>query len=448
MKSLKLQLLTSVLSVFMLALILLLIASYNETSHEIEEVFDAELAQTARMISQLTLANIDSKGLDIKIHPATHTGHKYEKHVSYQVWYENALLLRSDSAPDTPLANTSGYSDVSINGLKWRVFALYPESSAYRIYTAEDNKARDELAWEIVIESLEVYLWSLPILAILVFITISRGLASLERLSEDVRAQDIRQLKSLHKDNVPKEVAPLINAINELLNRLESAMQRERRFTSDASHELRTPLSGIKLHAQLAMKADSDHEREHALQQIITAVDQSSRLAEQLLILNRIEPEANREASASIGLRQLCQKIVAEITNSMDFNTAVINVAEHENNGVILIDSNENLLRIIIRNLLDNAVRYADTDAVVQINISSHATGVEITIEDNGPGVPAAQICNLTERFYRAASQDIPGCGLGLAIVAEAVERLQGTLTLENKSGAEMGFRAIVKLPT
>ncbi len=194
MKSLKLQLLTSVLSVFMLALTLLLIVSYNETRHEIEEVFDAELAQTARMISQLTLANIDSKGLEIKVRPTIHAGHKYEKHVSYQVWYQNALVLRSDSAPDTSLANTSGYSDVSIGDLKWRVFALYPESSAYRIYTAEDNKARDELAWEIIIESLEVYFWSLPALAILIFITISRGLASLEVLSEDVRKQNINQL--------------------------------------------------------------------------------------------------------------------------------------------------------------------------------------------------------------------------------------------------------------
>jgi len=447
-KSLKLQLLGRVLSVFMLALILLLIVSYNETGHEIEEVFDAELAQTARMISQLTLANIDSKGLEIKISPATHAGHKYEKHVSYQVWHEDTLLLRSDSAPQTPLANTPGYSDVGIDGRKWRVFALYPESSAYRIYTAEDNKARDELAWEIVIESLEVYFWSLPVLAILIFITINKGLASLERLSEDVRKQDINQLKPLHKDKIPKEVAPLVNAINELLGRLESAIQRERRFTSDASHELKTPLSGMKLHAQLAMKAGSDLERQHALQQIIAAVDQSSKLAEQLLTLSRMQPRAEHTEITTIDLRQLCQQIIAEVSHSAAIENKSILLSGSHDKDKVLIDANENMLRSIIRNLVDNAVRYSGDDASVTVDISRKAADIVISVEDNGPGVPAGQLNKLTERFYRAAGQNIPGCGLGLAIVAEAVARMGGELTLENKRGNECGFRATVKFPT
>jgi len=447
MKSLKIQLLTYVLSVFTLALILLFIVSYNETVHEIEEVFDAELAQTARMISQLTLANIDSKGLDLTTGSLGQGAeHKYEKHVSYQVWYKNALVLRSDSAPDQPLSTGSGYSNININGKQWRVFALYPESSPYRIYTAEDNRARDELAWEIVIESLEVYFWSLPALAILIFMTVNRGLRSLDRLSGEMREQNINQLEPLNRDQVPREVLPLVNAINELLARLESAMQRERRFTSDASHELRTPLSGIKLHAQLAMKATSDSEREHSLQQIISAVDQSSRLAEQLLTLSRIEPGGPDISAPSVNVSTICQRVIDEITGTPNGKGANINLHQPAEEP-IEIEADEGLLHNIFRNLIDNAVRYSGEDARVDIEITKTDGYVEINIQDNGPGVPASQINNLTERFYRIAGQEIPGCGLGLAIVSEAVNRLNGNLRMQNRTDHGEGFKVIVQLP-
>ena len=150
MKSIRIKLLISVLGVFITALSVLTVLTYHETSHEIEEVFDAELVQTARMISQLALANIDSKGLDVTVLESDqHREHKYEKHISYQVWYRNTLVLRSASAPlDRAMASTAGYSDTNIGDKLWRVFALYPESSAYRIYTAEDHIAREELTWE------------------------------------------------------------------------------------------------------------------------------------------------------------------------------------------------------------------------------------------------------------------------------------------------------------
>ena len=231
MKSLRLQLLIRILGVIVAALTILTFFSYYETSHEIEEVFDAELAQTARMISQMTLANIDSKGEDghIELPPEPlNSGHKYEKHISYQIWYRNALVLHSDSAPNEPIATAPGYHDIELGGRNWRVFGLHPKGTNYRIYTAEDKVARDELSVEMLVESLSIFFWSLPVLGILIYLTISRGLVSLERLSSEVRARDINQLQPLDQTHVPHEVLPLIDALNALLARLDAAMSRER----------------------------------------------------------------------------------------------------------------------------------------------------------------------------------------------------------------------------
>jgi two-component system sensor histidine kinase QseC len=446
-KSIRIKLLISVLGVFVTALSILTLLTYHETSHEIEEVFDAELVQTARMINQLALANIDSKGEDIAIPESDqHQGHKYEKHISYQVWFHNTLVLRSESAPlDRAMATTAGYSDNSINDKLWRVFALYPESSPYRIYTAEDHSARDELTWEIVIESLGVYFWSLPILGIIFYFILSNGLTSLKRISEDVSLRDVNRLKPLNKDEVPSEILPLVTALNELLAKLDIAILKERRFTSDASHELRTPLSGIKLHAQLALQASNSEDRDHALQQIISAVDNSTHLVEQMLTLTRLDPANPDLPVDTIELQTLCDTLIDEMQKAVQANHQ--RIIRDFQPADIQIDSNRDLLYTLLRNLLENAIQHAGDSAEIIVGVHSDNDTITVTVEDNGPGIPETQQELVTQRFYRLADQEVAGCGLGLSIATEAATRLGAELQLSNRADNKRGLLATVKLP-
>jgi two-component system sensor histidine kinase QseC len=435
------------LSVFVIALLLLTLLIYKGASHEIEEIFDAELAQTARMISHLALSNIDSNGMEVTARKSIqHQGHRYEKHISYQVWYRNSLVLRSESAPaDQVMSSVPGFSDVDISGRKWRVFTLYPEDSDYRIYTGEDHKARDELTWEIVVESLEIFFWSIPILGILIYFTLSKGLITLKGLSEDVRLRDVNRLRPINSDDMPSEVLPLVNALNELLARLDKSIVKERRFTSDASHELRTPLSGIRLHAQLAIQSQDEAERNHALLQIIKAIDKSTYLIEQMLTLSRLDAVDFSLICEPVNLAQVCNELIEEMHNAITEREVKVFVEAGLESANI--DSNYSLLRTVMRNLLDNAIRHTGRNTEIRLGCVKTNEFVKVFIEDNGPGIPDDQLEKVTQRFYRLSGQDVNGCGLGLSIVLEATSRLDGELHLSNRTDKANGLRAEIVLP-
>jgi len=440
-RSIRARLLVSVIGAFIVFVVLVTVISYRETAHEVEEVFDAELAQTARMISQLVLANLDSRGVEIEVEKsAGDLGHKYEKHISYQVWLGNALMLRSISAPVVPLARAPGYSDILLEGKRWRVFALYPKGTSYGIFTAEDYKAREELLLEIVVGSLGLFFWSIPVLTILVYLLISHGLSSLVRLSRDVSLRDVNSLRPLDKRKVPDEVLPIVTALNSLLGRLDAAILRERRFTSDASHELRTPLSGIRLHAQMAMMASTQADREHSLKQIIKAVDRSTHLVEQLLTLYRLQPGGEPIRRTEIDVVKLCRDVVSELEPMARKSGALLSLKAESDEMVMY--SNREMLHAIIRNLVDNAMRHTGDAENVELVISHGNGETSIRVSDDGPGIPEELLHQVTQRFYRISGQEVDGCGLGLAIVSEAANAIGCRFELGNRADGRTGLVA------
>lgn len=447
MKSIRVRLLVSILGVYTVAFTLVGIIAYRETSHEIEEVFDAELAQIARMINQLALANIDSNGAEISIPETDRSrGHKYEKHISYQVWFHDVLVLRSHSAPTSaPLATASGYSDTEVDGNRWRVFALIMEDSPYRIFTAEDYKARNELTLEIVTESLGIYLLAMLILGVVFYFILSKGLSSLSVLSADVASRGVNQLKPLDREQVPVEVLPLVNALNELLARLDAAILKERRFTSDASHEIRTPLSSARLHAQLALQSNNEADRQHALQQVVKSIDKSSYLVEQMLELARLEPDHVRLSSESVDLKTLYDEVVRDLDDLVESHAATVNI--QISNSCTHINSDRALLYELIRNLLDNAIRHNAPGTTVELVTSRSSGQIELVVQDNGRGIPDAELERVTERFYRISGQEVDGCGLGLAIAQEAAGQLGGELILGHREDQQNGLLARIVFP-
>jgi len=444
-RSLRRQVLTRVLGTFLLALIMVLAVSYHRAQHEIEEIFDAELAQTAKLIGKLILANLDSKGGEVVAEQVLlkRNLHKYEKNISYQVWLGDELVLRSASAPVVPLASGSGYQNVHVDGVEWRVLGVYPEGTDYGIYAAENNVARDELAWEYTIESWGILLWAIPLFALVIFFTVDRGLRPLESLSEEVRRRDIDKLEPVDNRDVPRELLPLVDALNEMLSRLDEAIQREKQFTSDASHELRTPLAAIRLHAQLALKAGDMDGIKASLEKVMSSVDRGTYLVEQLLMLARLSPDSAEFPAADVDLHSLCGAVSDELAVAAREKGIIV---EHLLPGKTVepILVNEQLLFTILRNLLDNAIRYSPEKGRVTCEITQTPAETVISIADEGPGIPPEQLEAVTRRFVRLAGQEVPGCGLGLAIVSQAAKCIGVEVVLENRGNARSGLVARV----
>ena len=444
--SLRRQVLARVLGTFLLALLVVLAVSYHRAQHEIEEVFDAELAQTAKLIGKLILANLDSKGDEGVVAEQIllkRNLHKYEKNISYQVWLGDELVLRSASAPVKPLATGSGYQNVRVDGAEWRVLGVYPEGTDYSIYTAENNVARDELAWEYTIESWGILLWAIPLFALVIFFTVDRGLRPLERLSEEVRRRDIDKLEPVDNRDVPRELLPLVDALNEMLSRLDEAIQREKQFTSDASHELRTPLAAIRLHAQLALKAGDMDGMKASLEKVMSSVDRSTHLVEQLLMLARLSPDSGAFPVSEVDLGRLCDAVNEEVTVLAEEKGVTMERLLH---GEVLqpVLVNEQLMFTILRNLLDNAIRYSPENGRVTCEVIQTPAETVISIADEGPGIPPDQLESVTRRFVRLAGQEVQGCGLGLAIVSQAAKCMGVEVVLENREDARSGLVARV----
>ncbi len=448
MRSIRKQVLAWVMGFLALTLLVMLSISYLKALHEIEEIFDAELAQTARLIGQLAMADAQGNSLSstISVPLDESNKYKYEKFISYQVWHGDKLLLKSSYAPEEALSTVAGFRDVRYGDQRWRVFGLHIADSGYRVYTSEDTVAREELSWYFAVQSLGVMFWAFPLFALIVAVTVDRGLRPLRRLSAEVGNRDVHQLSPVVGSHVPKELLPLVNALNALLARLDAAISRERRFAADASHELRTPLSAIRLHSQLAMRASSVEESRQSLEKLIHAVDQSTYMIEQLLALARLSPESGAVPLEEVDLADLCQTLVEHLSETAAEKDMDI-VREYATADLARVNSNRQLLHTILRNLLDNAIRYSPPGSKIQCNIIQDGVDTIISIQDNGPGIPEDQLEQVKERFTRLAGQDIQGCGLGLSIVSQAVECIGARLILKNRADGQSGLIASVVLP-
>ena len=448
MQSIRRQVLVWVMGFLVLALLIMMVISYQRALHEIEEIFDAELAQTAKLVSKLALADIDSKGTVFTVGAGQDKSikHKYEKYISYQVWHGNSLMLKSARAPDQALGSKSGFQDVTIDKQQWRVFGLYPKGSSYRIFTAEEEVGRKELSWYFAVESLGVMFWAIPLFALIIALTVDRGLRPLKRLSEQVGDRDINQLRPVVGNHTPRELKPLVNALNGLLERLNAAISRERRFTADASHELRTPLSAIRLHSQLAMRADNLEESRQSLEKVLQAVDQSTHIVEQLLDLARLSPEFGQVDLEDVDLTDICRKVLEQLAAAAGKKHIHI-TADYLADGLVAVNSNPHLLHIIFRNLLDNAISYSPADSRIHCYLVRNDGEITVSIQDNGPGIPSDRLEQVKERFTRLAGQDVEGCGLGLSIVSQAAQCIGARLVLENRKDGP-GLTASIILPS
>lgn len=285
-----------------------------------------------------------------------------------------------------------------------------------------------ELAEHLIETLLAPLLFGLPLLAAWIWFATRRGLAPLDAVAAEVGSRAPERLEPLALTAAPREIRPLLDALNDLFARVERTLDGERRFTADAAHELRTPLAALAAQAQVALRARDAAERDHALAQILAGSQRAGRLVEQLLTLARLEPAAGLTGDA-VDLAVLASEAcVSHGATALEKDVAL----ELEAPAHCPLRGNADMLRILLRNLVDNAVRYTPRGGQIRVVVGERAGKPVLEVGDSGPGIPAAERANVLRRFHRLAGQEIEGSGLGLSIVARIAELHGARLELDD----------------
>lgn len=412
--------------------------AYRDSRREIGEMMDAQLVQSAEILLTQAGHELDEMPVD-----EVATGHKYERKIAFQIWDRRGrLLLHSRSAPDVPLhPRGSGFADVSLDNHPWRVFALSDAERRIDVHVGERRELRDELAADAAWHLIHPLLFALPALTLLIWLAVGRGLRPLDVTAREVAARAPDDLAPLPTQDAPREVRPLLDALNGLFARVRGTMDRERRFTADAAHELRTPLAGIKTQAQVARGAAEHEPRAHALDQVVAGADRATHLVAQLLTLARLDPGEGLPASGAVDLSILAAAVLAELAPLAAPKHIDIELDAPE---PCVIEGDATMLAVLLRNLGDNALRYTPAGGSLRVAVSRAAEAICLEVVDNGPGVPAAQREQVLERFYRIAGSGESGSGLGLSIVLRIVELHGARLELlDAETGSGLRVRVV-----
>lgn len=413
--SLKQRLLALALSAIVLVWLGAAAITYHDAREELDEVLDGHLAQAAALL--LVQTSHDLGELETEHAPLLH---KYSRRVAFQIWDQGQRLrLHSANAPQQPLANRdSGFSDTTLEGKRWRVFSSRDESGKYLIHVAERTEMRDELARDVAGNLLQPLLFSLPLLALLLWLAVARGLQPLTSLTRQIEQREPDNLAALDATSAPREVQPLIERLNRLFARIAASLQKERRFTADAAHELRTPVAAIRAQAQVARAATSQEERTHALDNAIRGCDRAAHLIDQLLTLARMDA-LDSSAITSCQLRSIAAETIALLAPAALEKGIKLELPTEE---VATVRGNPELLHVLLRNLIDNSIRYSPAGTSVQVHITSTAEAITLSVSDNGPGIPDEERSKVMQRFYRPLGTQASGSGLGLSIVQRIAE--------------------------
>lgn len=428
--SIRKRLLIWLLSGLVLAGLAASIATYRKTLEEVDEMLDYELRQIAysmehssRFMNASQENNSDSS--------------REDNDFVVEVWNaDGTLRYSSQPAFRLPLAHVRGFSDLRTANGRWRIFTI--ASGNRIIQAAQPQEARRETAAEMALRMMLPLAALVPALAMLAWIAVRRSLSPLSRITAEVERRDAGTMDALEVDAVPAEIQPLIASLNRLLGRLDESMSVQRRFVADAAHELRTPLTALSLQAQLVEQARDAGERREAIGDLRQGIVRASHLVSQLLILARQEPDAPRSV-AMVDLAALARGTVGDFAVLANAGGIDLGV---DAQGQIFIPGSEDALRILIGNLVDNAIRYTPGGGKVDVAVRREEEGVALTVADNGPGIPPEVGERIFERFYRLAGQDIPGSGLGLAIVQQ-IARQHGTRAVLDDSESGAVFKVV-----
>jgi len=363
-----------------------------------------------------------------------------------QMWSpDGAQMFHSVSRARLPQRAVLGFSNVRANSTTYRVFSI--QTSNQTVQVAQDLAVRRNMAGNLALRTLGPIAVMMPILMLVVWWVVSGSLQPVARVRSQVASRQADDLSPVSDTGLPDEVRPLVQELNLLFGRVRTAFEAQQNFVADAAHELRTPLAALRLQAQSLDRADTPEARQVAVSRLTAGIDRATRLVEQLLILARQEATAAEGTSAKtrpVDLADLARRTAADLAAVAAAKGVDLGLQQADPASV---DGQPDALQILLRNLVDNAVKYTPGGGTVDISVLSGAGTVAVQVEDSGPGIPPDERERVFDRFYRVAGSEAAGSGLGLAIIKAIAERHGAVLTL-NSSERLGGLMATVTFKT
>lgn len=432
--SLQTRLILLVLSTVLLFGLLASYESYKNALHEADEIFDAQLAHFAQNL-MIVAAHTGSN--DEQVEHMLDPSYDFQKIVAFQVWSTNSTppksVFRSSNIPGTIAAQVpdEGFSDIEWKGQRWRYYRQRDAQRHLDVLVGENDKDRHELAQKVAWSNITPFLFGLPLLAFFTMLAIHFGLRPLRKLTESLRLLSPEQLSPIAVHDAPKEIAPVINALNSLLGRITRTIENERRFTADASHELRTPIAALHAQVQAARLSDNKTERMESLDKAVQGADRMAHLVKQLLTLSRLDELSSPINLEPVNLVELTRECCAEVGENALSKNIEIGFSPEARPA---FSGSPDLLRIMLRNLLDNAIRYTPQGGHVEValHLTDDGRKVELEIADSGIGVADEQLALLGQRFSRINPSATDGVGLGLSIVQRIAEIHRAQITFHH----------------
>ncbi len=419
---------------------------YFEAVKEGRKLFDDSLGEAGALLLSLAEHEIQEHGPAIGVELMRAESRHSHYTLEFQIWTSDLRsAYRSDAAPQQPFMplDAAGFGWTSIRGERWRTYATWNDSHTLQIQIAEPLTRSQELSSWTYLHLAVLAMALLPVSLIFIWWILTRSLLPLKRSAEDIAARSPDDLRAVATEDAPSEVSPLLTALNRLFVRVRETLQIERRFTADAAHELRSPLAAIRATAQVMRGARSPQELEQTGADLLASVDRSSRLIDQLLMLARID--AGASSPLETGEVDLAKLVESECQSQH---------AAAERKGVVLetrlaearARGEAGLLAVLLRNLIDNAIRYSPPQGHVRVSCATLAGRAQLTVQDEGPGIAPEERERVFERFYRVIGNEATGSGLGLSIVRRIAE-LHGASIEVQEGLAGRGTTFIVTFP-
>ncbi len=424
--------------------LLLGFATYEFTRQEMNDVFDEQLRQLAVSVRTHYRGEVSVPLLTV----GTAADLEDSGFVT-QIWsLEKQRVFLSFPAADIPWMDNEGYQILETPQGAWRVYA--ERTPTHLIQAAQMMGAREDLAIDTAVEILLPNLMvTLALIAVLLAFALRRGLAPLAQTSAEVGTRSAASLEPMATAALPAELLPLVESVNALMARLALALSAQRRFTADAAHALRTPLAALRLQVQLLDKATSPVMRQEALADIYRGLDRATHLVEQLLHLARLAPDAGDRPLHAVDLARLVKSVVADFSvlahaRGIDLGAEIVPMAA----GAAQVRGDTQHLRMLLDNLVGNALQYTPRGGKVDVALRVTPTGATLEVADSGPGIPLAERERVFDRFFRGTASHgtegaTQGTGLGLAIVREVAQRHGASILLLDGLPAPDGMRGL-----